>query len=264
MNKFIVLGSGSPFSSFYKPFDFRYPSGYLLQHNNKNYLIDCSEGIRQRLEHLKVDYFNIENVFLSHFHPDHFNIETLIQAQMVRNYFVKAKKTLTIYGPPELKNRLETIWDAKHFKGHFKNKLPEYLNLKIIEYQDEQLINIDNMQLTPFPVVHGNMPSYALMFKFENKILSYSGDSGFCPGIEKVSKQSDLFVCESFESIDNTNPGHLNASQAGEIALKNNVKHLVLTHLTNINSNNELLETVKKTGYKGKVTVATDYLSIDL
>lgn len=264
MAKITILGSGTAVSSFYRPFDFRYPSGYLLQHNDKNYLIDCSEGIRQRLEYLKVDYFNINTVFISHFHPDHFIIETLIQSQMVRNYFGKTKSTLTIYGPPELKIRLEKIWDSKHNIGHFKNILSKFVDLKLIEYQNKQPITIDNLLLTPYEVVHGNMPAFALRFEIDNKILSYSGDSEPCNGINEVSLKSDLFICESNEKIGKTNAGHLHATQAGEIALKNNVKELVLTHLTNFHSNEELIKAVNDTGFNGKTTVASDFLALNL
>jgi len=54
MTKITVLGSGTAVSSFYKPFDFRAPPGYLLEHDGKQYLIECSDGMRGRLEKIKI------------------------------------------------------------------------------------------------------------------------------------------------------------------------------------------------------------------
>ena len=64
MAKITVLGSGTAVSSFYKPFDFRAPPGYLLEHDGKQYLIECSDGIRGQLEKIKIDYFNTYSIFV--------------------------------------------------------------------------------------------------------------------------------------------------------------------------------------------------------
>lgn len=77
-NKFTELGRGTCLSSFYKPFDFRHPSGHLIQFNGLNILLDCGEGIRYRLDKIKFDYFDLDIIFVSHFHADYFNITSLL------------------------------------------------------------------------------------------------------------------------------------------------------------------------------------------
>jgi len=91
-NKLTILGSGTCLSSFYKPFDFRHPAGYLLQYEGLNIFLDCSEGIRARLEQIKFDYFNIDYIFISHFHPDHFSLDTFLQSIYVRTKKTKEQK----------------------------------------------------------------------------------------------------------------------------------------------------------------------------
>jgi len=264
MSKLTILGSGTAFSSFYRPFDFRYPSGYLLQHNNKNYLIDCSEGIRERLEKLKIDYYSINNIFISHFHPDHFNLHTLIQSFQVRNFYTKKTSQIRIFGPPETEKRFQVIWDATHFTESYKNFLPQQVKLEFIEYKNGEKIDVDSFSLTPFQVNHGNMPAFALRFEIENKTLIYSGDSGLCPGIETASKRADLFICEANEKIGSNNPGHLSVNQVGEISGRNGVKTVVLTHLTGIHSDEELKKAVENTGFKGKIKIASDFMTVSV
>lgn len=256
MSKLIILGSGTAV--------FHYPSGYLLQHNGKNHLIECSEGIRERLEKIKIDYYSIDTIFISHFHPDHFNLQTLIESIQVRNSRNRKLFKITVFGPPETEERFKTIWDACHFKGNYQKVIPKHVIIEFIEYKDKQPLTIGNFELTPFSVIHGHMPAFSLRFKIDGKIFSYSGDSGPCLGIEKASEKADFFLCEANEKIGDSNYGHLSPHQAGEIAKRNHVKNLILTHLTDVNSEKEIKEAVKKTGFKGKLQIAKDLQTIYL
>lgn len=258
MDKLIILGAGTSIN--------KNPSGYLLQHENKNYLIDCSEGIRQRLEKVNVDYFDIDAVFISHFHPDHFNVETLIQSQMVRNYREKKDKTLKIYGPPEIGERLEKIWDAKHFPGHFKNNLPNFIKINIAEYKNGEKITIGNLQLTPFSVEHGNMPAFALKFELNKKTLVYSGDSKDCQGLRAACKNADTLLLDTNDKINTSisSTGHLNAKTVGSVAKDSGSKRLILTHLSGENNEKELINAVKSSGFNGETIVASDFLTLNL
>ena len=129
MTKITVLGSGTAVSSFYKPFDFRAPPGYLLEHGGKQYLIECSDGIRGQLEKIKIDYFNTDSIFISHFHPDHFSILPFIQSIYVRTRWANQKKEINIYGPKGLENRLKTFWEMTHFKGSYDERIVPFLKI---------------------------------------------------------------------------------------------------------------------------------------
>lgn len=258
MNKLIILGSGTSI--------YNYPSAYLLQLNNKNYLIDCSEGIRPRLKKIDVDYFDIDTIFISHFHPDHFNVETLIQSQMVRNYREKKNKILNIYGPPELGERLKQIWDAKHFPGHFKNNLSNFIKVNLTEYKNMEKIIVGDIELIPFAVEHGSMPAFTLRFEFGQKTLVYSGDSKDCPGLRSASQNADVLFLEANDKINSSSSltNHLDAAIAGKIAVDSNAKKLVLIHLTGDNSEKELINAVKTSGFTGETIIASDFLSLNL
>lgn len=252
MTSLTILGSGTAVSS-------SYPSGYLFSHNNHHYLIDCGEGIRHRLDKAKVDYFDIEAVFLSHFHPDHFNIETLIQSMMVRNFKEKREKTLIVYGPPETKARIKSIWDAKHSEGAFDKGLPKFVKLDIREYEDQTPCEINGIKATPFFLSHGDMPATALRFEIGDKVFTYSGDTGVNDAVGKAALNADLFLCECNQRPGVTNPGHLNPKEVGEISLVSKVNHVVLTHLPGVDPDNALIESVKQGGFKGTVRVARDF-----
>lgn len=261
----IILGSGTCVSSFYKPFDYLSPSAYLLQFNKKNYLLDCSEGVRARLNSIQFDYFNLDYIFITHFHPDHFNLDTLLQAIFVRVSYKPLKKLIKIYGPKGIKENLRIIWEIKHGNGLFE-KLLETIDLEFFEYEDKKPIMIEkNVSMTPYLVNHvKTLVCYALRFNLNDKVFVYSGDSGMCEGIKEASKNADMFICECNTLIDGKIvPWHLRTDEVAQIASTSQVKTVILTHLRGKNSQSDLKEAVKKTGFQGQIIIATDLKKID-
>lgn len=263
MAKITVLGSGTAVSSFYKPFDFRAPPGYLLEHNGKNYLIECSDGVRGRLEKIKVDYFNTDSILISHFHPDHFSILPFIQSVYVRTRWANQKKEINIYAPKGIENKLRTFWEMTHFKGSYDERIVPFLKINFFEFGNNKKFILDkDLSLTSFSVNHESrrMDAYAMRFQFKNKIFTYSGDCGPCQGVNVAAEGADLLIaeCSADIGVDQIEYGHFNSYQAGVLASKRNVKSLVLSHLTGKYSAGELVADVRRSGFAGQVKVAED------
>ncbi|MBI4225928.1 MBL fold metallo-hydrolase [Candidatus Roizmanbacteria bacterium] len=266
-NKITILGSGTCVYSFYQPFDFRYPSGYLLQYEGLNILIDCSEGIRSRLEQMRFDYFKISNIFISHFHPDHFSLDTFLQAMYVRGSKAKEWKKIDICGPKGIEEKFSTIWDLKHMKGHYQRDFKKTMDINFHELSDgKNFLLSDKMKVTAFRVPHGEMEAYAMRIDRGGNAYCYSGDSGHSVNLIKAAYNTELFICESALAVgeNSKDNSHLNPLQAGEIAKKAKVKELVLTHYTGINSPEAMLDEAKKSGFSGKLTVGKDFQIFNL
>lgn len=264
MAKITVLGSGTAVSSFYKPFDFRAPPGYLLENNGKQYLIECSDGIRGRLEKIKVDYYNIDSIFISHFHPDHFSILPFIQSIYVRTRWANEKKEINIYGPKGMENRLITFWEMSHFKGSYEERVAQFVKINFFEFGNNKKFSVDKeLSLTSFSVNHESrrMDAYSMRFQFKNKVFTYSGDCGPCQGVNEAAEGADILIseCSADIGVDVTEYGHFNSYQVGTLASKRNVKTLILSHLTNKYSPSELVADVRSSGFTGTVKVASDF-----
>ena len=266
-NRIVVLGSGTCVSSLYKPFGFRNPSGHLLQFNGINMLLDCGEGMRAQMEKLNFDYFNLHYIFITHFHPDHFNLDSLIQAIYVRARKSGIKKALTIYGPKTIEEIFEMSWDSKNVKGVYRRALLSVLDLKFIDYKNEKEISVSqNTKVIPHEVSHGEMDAYALRFLLNDTVISYSGDSGVCSGLEKAAKNADIFLCEAainLEDNENNASAHLTYLLAGDIAKKSNVKKLVLVHYSGKDSDADMKKEVSISGFDGEVEIAKDLDSFE-
>lgn len=102
-----------------------------------------------------------------------------------------------------------------------------------VDYQPEIL---DRVKITPYPVEHPAQESHALRVEEvgRNKVLTYSGDSGYSPLLVDAARDADVFLCEAAwgpDAADKTAGMHLSGAQAGKIAREANVKKLVLVHI---------------------------------
>jgi len=265
-NQITILGSGTGMSSFYKPFDFRYPSGYLVQYKGENLLLDCSEGMRARLEKIKVDFFSINNIFISHFHPDHFDIISFLQSVYIRCIESGEKKTIKVFGPKDIGVKFEKIWDLLHEDGHYSKTYKSFVDVKFFDYFDKQKIIVNkNITITPFKTIHGSMDAYSLRLSVSDKKICYSGDSSFSEGLVKAAENVDLFICESLNSIGSKpDKSHLSPGEAGKIAKTAKAKHLILTHYDGEHTDREMKEDVRKSGFTGEITIGKDFQTFKL
>ncbi|MFA5856912.1 MAG: ribonuclease Z [Candidatus Pacearchaeota archaeon] len=78
-----------------------------------------------------------------------------------------------------------------------------------------------------------------LTFKEKGRKISFIFDTRLCPNMKKLAKDSNLSIIESTFLEDSSKGaalakeyGHLTAKQAATIAKKENVKELILTHLS--------------------------------
>ena len=66
------------------------------------------------------------------------------------------------------------------------------------------------------------------------RVLSYSGDTDSCSGLEDAARDADLFLCEAaFEEgrDDGIKDVHLTGKRAGEAAVAAGARRLLLTHI---------------------------------
>ena len=97
--------------------------------------------------------------------------------------------------------------------------------------------------MTPFAVNHPVEEAYALRVEVTepdkqgnpvSRVLTYSGDTDSCAGLEEAAKDADLFLCEAaFEEgrDDGIKDVHLTGKRAGEAAESAGARRLLLTHI---------------------------------
>ena len=95
-----ILGCGGMM-----PLPYRHLTSVLLRREGELFLFDCGEGTQVSLRRLNLKWKKIDAIFISHTHADHV---TGLPGILMLNAQVDRTEPLYIYGPPKIKEYVET------------------------------------------------------------------------------------------------------------------------------------------------------------
>ena len=95
-----ILGCGGMM-----PLPYRHLTAVLLRREGDLFLFDCGEGTQVSLRRLNLKWKKIDAIFISHTHADHV---TGLPGILMLNAQVDRTEPLYIYGPPKIKEYVET------------------------------------------------------------------------------------------------------------------------------------------------------------
>lgn len=207
-------------------------SSYVISTpGNPDILMDFGPGALAAMQtREEMDPSNAHLIF-SHLHADHCSdVPSLL---VWRRYHPEkpAECAHKLYGPGHA---------ATHFGRMAANTADEVDDISdtfdVHTWSPRTPVEIDGVQVTPFPVDHPAQESHALRVtcKKTGATLVYSGDSGVTPNLVEAARDADLFLCEAAwgPTSEGMAPGmHLSGEEAGRIAREAGVKKLVVVHI---------------------------------
>ena len=234
MVKIILLGTGSIKSG---------PSisctSSLISYQQINILVDAGPGTLLRLKEVGILPTDLDYIFLTHFHPDHIS-------DLVPIIFYRSEKS-----GKEVSNILK-IFAYKGFLS-FMEKLEktfgDYFNEKKYKYKKFELspssLNLPKFNISYYPMEH-NPESVGYRFSFGEKVVAFSGDTGFCQELITLCNEAHLAVLEC--SYPDTYPikKHLTPNEISIIGKKAEPKKIILTHLYPENVISSPIKIIKK------------------
>jgi ribonuclease BN (tRNA processing enzyme) len=227
---------------------------------DKFLLFDSGAGTMRKLLENGIEIFDVSFVFYSHFHPDHTG--ELVSFLFANKYPDGSRRQIpltmmagrgfaTFYG------------NLKNVYGHWIELAPGLLNIVELDNTGYDMREFDDFKVESLPVEH-NPESIAFRITSPTGIsMVYSGDTDFSENLVALSKDADLFICESAFPDESKVKGHLTPSLAGEIATRANVRKLVLTHFYPECDQVDIEKQCRKT-YSGPLILAEDLMQINL
>jgi ribonuclease BN (tRNA processing enzyme) len=205
----------------------RYNTCFHVTGETVNLLIDCGASSLPALKKLGIARDGVDLILITHFHGDHFGglPFLLLDAQ-----FTRRSRPLTIAGPPGIKRRLADLMEAL-----FENssKTQQRFALEVVELEPQQPRAFGAVNVTPYPVVHGDSggPFLAYRIEAEDRTIAYSADTEWTDTLIPAARDADLFICEAYY-YDRVVKNHLDLKTLEQHLPEIKPKKLVLTHMS--------------------------------
>ncbi|NCC64766.1 MAG: MBL fold metallo-hydrolase [Spirochaetia bacterium] len=232
MLRYAVLGSGSSGNS------------YVFTDGATSILIDQGFSVAEltrRLSHFSIDISSIQSVFVTHLHPDHARGVGILARKRQVSVYMHEK---TVVSEPVLLEKLNIPSHLLHAVGV------------------SQCIEIGPFSLFCFDTSHDSTGSVGWYLLYENQKIMVLTDTGLTTfEHHELAKEADLLFLEANydEQMLEEGPypkflkkrisgsfGHLSNTQALSFLSHSHFsgKHIYFIHLSDINNNPDLLQTV--------------------
>jgi len=221
--KLTILGSGTSV-----PHPARAASAYWLETSNGLLLLDMGSDTAHRMSQERLDWPNLDAIWISHFHLDHMGGLTpflfgLKWAPETR----KRTKRLRIFGPEGLRRIIEAV-DSLNDYRLFEQSFP----VEIVEVGPGANFEIlPGIAANTFSTPH-TPESLALRLKDEDsKLFVYTSDTGFSEDLIPFAQHADLLLMECSYRRNKPVQKHLELADAMRLAHQCAPRRVVLTHL---------------------------------
>jgi ribonuclease BN (tRNA processing enzyme) len=182
-----VLGAGDAFGS-----GGRRQSAYLVRSPSATFLIDAGPTVLAALKDANRTSNEIDFVLLSHLHGDHFaGLPFMIMEYL---YDHPRQREFLIAGPRGTEERVMDLFRAMYKEAAAR---PPTFPLRFHTLAAGENLKIGDVAVEPFAVPHQeNEPSLGIKVRVDDKVVLYSGDSGWTDEFVARTHDVDLFLCE--------------------------------------------------------------------
>lgn len=220
---FTILGAGTSV-----PHAERSSSGYWVETGKGSVLLDCSASAVHRMAQEKLDWANLDAIWISHFHLDH--IGGLAPYLFGTKYAYETQertKPLKIFGPNGLQKVLENFDNANEY-----NLLKQPFPLEIVEIEPLEAFQVlEDLEAVAMSTPHTDESCAIHLRDTHGKTLVYSADTGFDKTLGTFAKRVDLFVLECSFVKNKPVELHIELAEAIHLIRYAEPQKAVLTHL---------------------------------
>lgn len=222
------IGSGNAFG------DARCYSGFLL---NGRTLFDCPPTAVYGLKRAHAAMERIDTVVLSHFHGDHFFGLPFLLLEYTfpgaaGGRTPQRTRDLTIAGPPGVADTVERLCQLA-----FPNilDLNQAYRRRYVEIEPGTEVEVNGLRLSSAQMNHAATSlDSALGYRIETsgRVLSYTGDSGWCDALLAIGKGAEVYVCDANYPSGRGLPEHLSLDEVRDLrSLLEERTTMILTHM---------------------------------
>lgn len=227
-------------------------SSYLITAGDYHLLLDCGSGALNALEEI-LDPLQLDSVLLTHYHHDHTADVGVLQYYWQLRPGQRKTPLLPIYGHTADPLNFGALTWAGATEGR--------------AYDPAVVNQVGPFDISFLPTKHP-VPAYAvkLVERATGQILVFSADTAYLPELASFASGAQLLMTDTnFDAAKTGKLWHMTSAQSGKIAKQAHVQRLLLTHLPQDVSFDQLQQEAQvAAGPEVQVMVAQKYLQINL
>lgn len=276
----------------------RAQSSNLLIVNGAYYVVDAGDGVTRRLAKTGINMREIGTIFITHHHDDHNGGLGMLMSAI---WDLNRTQPINVYGPPGTQTLVQaavqyygpsseiriadggrSVPIAKVFFGHDVGTGTIYQDANI------KVTAIENTHYAFHNNGRGDdvNKSYSYRFETPDRVVVFTGDTGFFDGLVDLATGADLLISEA-NSVEarkailiqsgqwqamtaqeqarimvQAASGHLSPQDVGKLAAAAHVKTVVLTHLTSLPQGDDYTPWADEVrqNFHGQVFIARDLM----
>jgi ribonuclease BN (tRNA processing enzyme) len=246
--KIIVLGSGTCVPSIE-----RSSPGYLVETDERLFLVDCGSGSLRQVVKAGRDFREIDAVLITHPHPDHISdLIPLLHALMAAPGY-RREKDLLIAGTERVRQFCENCVFRLL-------RRPDTFSVTFISAEEK--FYIPPVHVFTHPVYH-SPGSIAYRIERGGKSVVFTGDTDYGAGLIGFSEGADLIVADSSYLQRDKIKGHMTPGECGRLAKKAGVRSLLLSHIYPVGDEEEFLQEAMEE-FDSEVVMARDLMQLEI
>ena len=251
-----ILGSGTAV-----PHKERRSPGFWLETSGGSIVLDFSMDVPRQFLDLRLDWPNIDAIWISHFHLDHLGgLAPFLFGTRHAPEVQKRTKSLRIFGAEGLRDLLETFNDAYNYKL-FDQPFP----LEVVEVEPlEKFEIVTGVTSVAMKTPHTEDSMAIHLRDADDATFVYTSDTGFSDILGTFARKVDLLVMESSYVKDKEVEIHLEIAEAMHIVRKAAPARAVLTHLYPFWDDVDFEKEIAKYSPRCEVIEAKDGLSLEI
>lgn len=254
----VVLGSGT---SVFHPQ--RTAAAFWLQTNAGSILLDCSADAPHRLAAERLDWINLDAIWISHLHLDHCSgLAPFLFGIKWADGIGHRRKPLKIFGCRGIEKLLKAIDESGQYKLFDQ---PFAIEIHEIAPADKvtSLDLLPGLQIETVSTPHRAESLAIRLTDSDDTTLVYTSDTGYSEDLAQFAQDADLLILECSFYRDKPTAKHLELADAMRMAEIARPKQLLLTHLYPVWDGVDLEREAQKL-WSGNTVAAQDGLRLEI